>query len=800
MIDEREITSSKLWRELQKVRRTHGLNEQTLVKLVLFLSACVFIVRKNESFGDISMSLRDRLFDLVRANQHSINTRYTRHWLELEQDLRHDLGAHTGILWIKSSDEVIQELLTPISKILSTINDVEYFFETAFRRHINNLNAYDFKISRKAAELASFLAPKSAGIIDFFIESGDFATLALYRRRTKRTVFSAVQPNEDFALRLRLAMHKISLVIERRLPKSDKSFILINHPQQVQSTRDSLENFDRETDTCALEGIDRLLQGQITFDLALAIVPGTDRSGTGLRKDIRSYIVDKHLVAVIDIPLSSAGAPRTVSAWLLSGKTLGARDILFVDASKPLKITGNGRTDEALKFVADIVHLWGGELTERKNSELSSRDFEGMFRHEFRDGYRDVPGLCKTVSFGEITRNNWTLKASRYIVEKVGRQSKLPTLDSNLVLDILSKADRPASRIYVIGNNGEGKSLLLSELVEHLGSLSIPTLGLSFGLTDRFPFSSRGAGAPRLFKYIGARTGAKAVALRSTNRMLIQYMKIIQTEQLRLDVFHEVMDLLGFRHSLFVVPSAYKSDDLSISRNVLSEAVMLTKSANKNAGLLEGKSLSNYSLGLMRKATRKEVVMFDELSSGEQQLLNLSIKLIASGKKDAVILVDEPEISLHVSWQRAIPEVFKIVSEELKCSIVVATHSPIVIASAVYREDYCFAAQNRTLLPISIKNNQSVDSVLFDDFRTYTRQTRRVHELCAAMVAKAIKRANSEAADFPVESNLDLLTELDGIVNIIQASPTGISHEQLSRDLSLVEKARAAIVEISRQY
>lgn len=40
------------------------------------------------------------------------------------------------------------------------------------------------------------------------------------------------------------------------------------------------------------------------------------------------------------------------------------------------------------------------------------------------------------------------------------------------------------------------------------------------------------------------------------------------------------------------------------------------------------------------------------LSSGEQQELVLLYDLIFKGEKETVILIDEPEISLNVSWQR----------------------------------------------------------------------------------------------------------------------------------------------------
>ena len=40
-----------------------------------------------------------------------------------------------------------------------------------------------------------------------------------------------------------------------------------------------------------------------------------------------------------------------------------------------------------------------------------------------------------------------------------------------------------------------------------------------------------------------------------------------------------------------------------------------------------------------------------DLSSGEQQLLVLAYQVIFLTSRHALVLVDEPELSLHVSWQ-----------------------------------------------------------------------------------------------------------------------------------------------------
>jgi predicted ATP-binding protein involved in virulence len=67
------------------------------------------------------------------------------------------------------------------------------------------------------------------------------------------------------------------------------------------------------------------------------------------------------------------------------------------------------------------------------------------------------------------------------------------------------------------------------------------------------------------------------------------------------------------------------------------------------------------------------------LSSGEQQEMVLAYGLLFRETPGTLILLDEPELSLHVSWQLdLIPDLLKI-AELTKLEFLVATHSPQII-------------------------------------------------------------------------------------------------------------------------
>ncbi|WP_241211647.1 AAA family ATPase [Vibrio sinaloensis] len=78
-------------------------------------------------------------------------------------------------------------------------------------------------------------------------------------------------------------------------------------------------------------------------------------------------------------------------------------------------------------------------------------------------------------------------------------------------------------------------------------------------------------------------------------------------------------------------------------------------------------------------------IAFDALSSGEKQLLILFIETLLQRNKPFVFLTDEPELSLHISWQRNIIPAIKRLNPNAQ--VVAATHSPEVAAK--YRDSIC---------------------------------------------------------------------------------------------------------------
>jgi predicted ATP-binding protein involved in virulence len=88
----------------------------------------------------------------------------------------------------------------------------------------------------------------------------------------------------------------------------------------------------------------------------------------------------------------------------------------------------------------------------------------------------------------------------------------------------------------------------------------------------------------------------------------------------------------------------------------------------------------NRAKGFVFTNTKTELpVPLEALSSGEQHELILAYELLFRVRTGATILIDEPELSLHVGWQHKFLEDLKQISDISGLHFLVATHSPQIV-------------------------------------------------------------------------------------------------------------------------
>jgi predicted ATP-binding protein involved in virulence len=98
--------------------------------------------------------------------------------------------------------------------------------------------------------------------------------------------------------------------------------------------------------------------------------------------------------------------------------------------------------------------------------------------------------------------------------------------------------------------------------------------------------------------------------------------------------------------------------------------------------------------GFIFQTNKGKELNLTDLSSGEQHEVVLLYELIFKANPNTLVLIDEPEISLHVTWQKEfLSDLLKIL-ELQKMQVIVATHSPQIIND---RWDLVFNLETQTM-------------------------------------------------------------------------------------------------------
>jgi predicted ATP-binding protein involved in virulence len=123
----------------------------------------------------------------------------------------------------------------------------------------------------------------------------------------------------------------------------------------------------------------------------------------------------------------------------------------------------------------------------------------------------------------------------------------------------------------------------------------------------------------------------------------------------------------------------HENEKLAIYDNIL-EKIELFQNVIESKELANKKLQFDFEQGFYFKSlnSNKELPL-SQLSSGEQHQIVLLYELIFNVKENTLLLIDEPEISLHVKWQMEFLKNLQAIIELKKMTIAIATHSPIII-------------------------------------------------------------------------------------------------------------------------
>jgi ABC-type cobalamin/Fe3+-siderophores transport system ATPase subunit len=224
----------------------------------------------------------------------------------------------------------------------------------------------------------------------------------------------------------------------------------------------------------------------------------------------------------------------------------------------------------------------------------------------------------------------------------------------------------------LVGNNGSGKSTLLNLVYEALQ-----------------PEISEAA-KKKYFSLIGE------LAIRFTDDTFIvvdssgeRFPINIDTLKLNIarintfDISNSLDDLIGASQLQFEIyqKNKYKSLNSILEQNTIPTNETMTALFGPRKSFIDklnylfspsSKKFSEDSFSFKLIGQEYEL-SYKQLSSGEKQIFYILLQALLQDNKPSVLLLDEPEISLHIEWQRGLIESIRELNPH--CQVVAVTHS-----------------------------------------------------------------------------------------------------------------------------
>lgn len=131
------------------------------------------------------------------------------------------------------------------------------------------------------------------------------------------------------------------------------------------------------------------------------------------------------------------------------------------------------------------------------------------------------------------------------------------------------------------------------------------------------------------------------------------------------------------------------AEELSRLRELLKQKEDITENINQNQNLFlelinklfdetnKKIEFDKENSIIFRKSNDKTISAY-QLSSGEKQILIILLSILLQENQPFIVLMDEPEISLHLTWQLDLIDMIQELNNN--CQLIIATHAPGIIS------------------------------------------------------------------------------------------------------------------------
>ncbi|HDS1738529.1 AAA family ATPase [Pseudomonas putida] len=335
----------------------------------------------------------------------------------------------------------------------------------------------------------------------------------------------------------------------------------------------------------------------------------------------------------------------------------------------------------------------------------------------------------------------------------------------------------------ITGVNGLGKSRYLRALAENplVQGYCQRIVCLSGTMYERFPRGSEVAKYPCDYLYFGNKVNSNMLSEKAPFRILSSYILGEGCNGLSGSLAGKILGELGFSNQVRLVfaskmpnngstHSIKKSGTVGVSLQ-FDSLLQQTVATEEILASLKDDEINLHDM-FFEKGGRR--LRLSELSSGERLYLLSTLALCFCVTERTLVLFDEPENSLHPQWQaKIIKDMVSIVrSIADECTVVIATHSPLIVSSAP--NDISFIRDLPSTEPWlkSELYGRNADTILSEQFGLNSPRSLTVAALIQDCLT-ALTDVNSqpkkflEAADSLISHNIQL-NEDDPLHNTIK--------------------------------
>lgn len=157
-----------------------------------------------------------------------------------------------------------------------------------------------------------------------------------------------------------------------------------------------------------------------------------------------------------------------------------------------------------------------------------------------------------------------------------------------------------------------------------------------------------------------------------------------------------------------------------------------------------------YDLKIVKKTPSRESheMSLRRASSGEQCLLVMVLGIAGHIKNNSLILIDEPEISLHPSWQsRFIDLITNIFKSYYECHFIIATHSPQIVSRLSHENCFITTMDDKKLHHAKDFHQRSADYQLAELFDAPGMMNEYVSRVAFTLLTKVKIQKHTTEAD-----------------------------------------------------